>query len=113
LADRESSVVLRAMEALGPALTVVELESLCAHSDADVVTQALATLRSIDAQRAARVAEALLSHAVWSVRLEAVRALVDAGADGRDRLHRARDHERDELVVEAIDAALAREERSR
>lgn len=106
LADPESSVVLAALEALGERVSVDELVALTRHQDADVVAQALATLRSIDGSRAAIVADELLSHPVWSVRLEAVRALVHAGAVGRERLSRARSSERDELVVEAIDAAL-------
>ncbi|MFO0556802.1 MAG: HEAT repeat domain-containing protein [Polyangiales bacterium] len=106
LDDPEPSVVLAALEALGDRISSDELVALTRHDDADVVAQALATLRAIDASRASTVAAELLSHAVWSVRLEAVRALVNAGAVGRERLAQARSSERDELVVEAIDAAL-------
>lgn len=106
LEDPEPSVVLGAIESLGANITGDELERLTRHEDADVVAQALASLRTIDSNRAARLADALLAHAVWSVRLEAVRALVDSGIAGRERLERARSNERDELVVEAIDAAL-------
>lgn len=107
LDDPEPSVVLAALEALGDRITADELVALTRHDDADVVAQALATLRSIDASRSSSVAAELLSHPVWSVRLEAVRALVNAGAVGRERLAQARSFERDELVVEAIDAALS------
>lgn len=107
LDDPEPSVVLAALEALGDRITADELVTLTQHEDADVVAQALSTLRSIDPARSAVVAAELLSHAVWSVRLEAVRALVNAGEVGRARLAQARSSERDELVVEAIDAALS------
>jgi HEAT repeat protein len=107
LEDPEPSVVLGVMEALDQRVTADELVALTGHADSDVAAQALATLRAKDPARAAQIAPELLSHAVWSVRLEAVRALVDAGAVGRERLAQARSAERDELVVEAIDAALS------
>jgi HEAT repeat protein len=107
LDDPEPSVVLGVMEALDQRITADELVALTGHADSDVAAQALATLRAKDPTRAAQIAPELLSHGVWSVRLEAVRALVDAGAVGRERLAQARSAERDELVVEAIDAALS------
>ncbi|MBL8682965.1 MAG: HEAT repeat domain-containing protein [Myxococcales bacterium] len=113
LDDPEPAVVLGTMEALGDSLRTSDLERLCSHADADVVTQALASLRHSDPSRAATMAERLLSHAIWSVRLEAVRALVGAGPAARERLERARNAERDELVVEAIDAALSHNEGGR
>jgi HEAT repeat protein len=113
LDDPDAAVVLATMEALGSSLGSSELEQLCAHTDADVVTQALASLRLVDAGLAAEAAERLLSHGSWSVRLEAVRALVGSGASARARLERARSAERDELVAEAIDAALLLSEAER
>jgi HEAT repeat protein len=107
LHDPEASVVLAALDALGSSTGVESLVTLLGHSDGDVVSEALARLRLLDQPRAISVAETLLDHPAWTVRLEAVRALIHGGSEMRARLAVARTHENDELVAEAIDQLLA------
>jgi HEAT repeat protein len=107
LEDPDPSVVLSAMAALSGRLSPTELESLCFHGDFDVASEALSRLRTKDAARAAALAERLLDHPSWAVRIEAVRALSSRGTESEPRLLAARAVERDELVFEAIERALA------
>jgi HEAT repeat protein len=107
LSDADPSVVLSAMSALAAHLSSDDLESLCFHSDFDVASEALSRLRSRDPERATELGERLLEHPSWAVRIEAVRSLAMRGVPARARLASARDVERDELVFEAIERALA------
>lgn len=110
LDDPEASVVLAVLDALASGVHADALITLISHPDADVVSEALARLRTLDRAKAVVVADKLLSHPAWSVRLEAVRSLIHGGHEMRARLEAVRDNEHDELVVEAIDQLLAEQE---
>ncbi len=107
LDDPDPAVVLAVMEGLGATATVEDLEGLTTHRDPDVAAEALVRLRGRDPAAAARAAMDMLDHDVWSVRLEAVRSIDPQRTESAEVLRTRQALERDELVLEAIEAALA------
>jgi hypothetical protein len=107
LDDPDPAVVLAVMEGLGDHASVEDLVGLTTHRDPDVSAEALVRLRARDAAAASHAATSMLDHDVWSVRLEAVRSMDVASERGRSALQRRLDLERDEMVIEAIEASLA------
>jgi HEAT repeat protein len=107
LDDPDPAVVLAVMEGLGEHATVEDLVGLTTHRDPDVAAEALVRLRARDVGAAARAAASMLDHDVWSVRLEAVRSMDAANDRDRSALDARLRLERDEMVIEAIESALA------
>lgn len=107
LDDPDPAVVLAALEGLGDEATEGDLTGLTTHRDPDVAAEALVRLRARAPEAASHAAEAMIDHPVWSVRLEAVRSLDVGHAACRAVLQRRLGSERDELVREAIERALA------
>jgi HEAT repeat protein len=106
LDDPDPAVVLAALEGLGGQATDQDLLGLTTHADPDVAAEALVRLRAHSPAVASQAARAMLDHAVWSVRLEAVRSLDASDEALRGVLRARRGRERDELVREAIDGVL-------
>ncbi len=110
LDDPEPAVVLAVLEGLGAHATVDDLTGLTTHSDPDVASDALARLRAAHPAAASDAAQRMLDHPAWAVRLEAVRSIDTAKPDHAAAMRQRRARERDEMVREAIDSALARTE---
>ncbi len=107
LDDPDPAVVLAVIDGLGDEATTEDLVGLSTHRDPDVAAEALVRLRARDPVAASRAAIGMLDHDVWAVRLEAVRSIDMRDAASVAILRERAALERDEMVIEAIEAALA------
>lgn len=106
LYDNDPSVVLTALSALDDRVSLEALGGLTSHAAPEVAVEALARLAERAPAFARVIAARLLGHPVWSVRLEAVRAL-DVRDEATERALEARlAVEDDPWVQSALQTAL-------
>ncbi|MBJ71831.1 MAG: hypothetical protein CMN31_10905, partial [Sandaracinus sp.] len=111
LLEDQPAVAVAAMDALialAPPDLEAHVERALAHADAEVVKRGLAAARRLPAAAAATRLGAGLAHGSWHVRAAAARLLGELGSGAATAaLEARRAVEEDELVREALDAALA------
>ncbi len=112
LEDPSPTVVVHAIDGLGRSRLDQDLTllmSLCSSSDHEVIKAAARGLRGFDAHRATAALLGLLSHDRWDVRWAASEVLAARGdVTAVEPLRRAADVEKDELVAQVIQKAIAR-----
>jgi HEAT repeat protein len=112
LDDDSPTVVVHAIAGLGRSREnqdLILLMSLCSSDDHEVIKAAARAMTGFLAHRATAALLGLLSHSRWDVRWTAAEVLAERGDDtALASLRRARELERDALVGQILDKAIAR-----
>ena len=106
-ASNSSPIAIAALQGLfclNPPILRAAIEKAASHADPEVVKEAISASLRLSSEEASGILFALLEHRAWSVRLGAIRALVNRAVAVPDALlSRCRHQEEEPIVLSALE----------